>query len=131
MSVLAQAAAVLATVAALDLALSGELGLLFDLVFITTCLGAAWLAPRRDFFAVAVAPPLGLLAVCIVLAVIAPATIADAEDGVAQATVTGLAHHVVALTVGYAVALTVLGVRRSGAAQREDGQRKRLASPAP
>lgn len=111
-SVLAHAAAVLVTVAALDIALTDELGLLFDLVFITTCLMTALLARAGDFFAVGIAPPLALLAVCVVLAVAAPGTIADPADGAVQATVTGLAGHAVALTVGYALTLATLAVRR-------------------
>jgi len=111
-SVLAHAAAVLVTVAALDIALTDELGLLFDLVFITTCLTIALLARPGDFFAVGIAPPLALLALCLVLAVAAPGTIADPDDGAAQATVSGLAGHAVALTVGYALTLGTLVVRR-------------------
>ncbi|HLU42643.1 MAG TPA: DUF6542 domain-containing protein [Microthrixaceae bacterium] len=112
MSVLAHAAAVLVTVAALDIALTDELGLLFDLVFIAVCWIGALAARAEDFFAVGIAPPLAMLALCGVLAVVAPGTVADPTDGPVQATVTGLAQHAVALTVGYALTLVTLAVRR-------------------
>lgn len=123
-SVLAHAAAVLVTVAALDITLTDRIGMLFDLVFITTCLMTALAARPGDFFVVGIAPPLALLALCLVLAAFAPATVADAGDGLVQATVSGLAGHAVALTVGYALTLGTLVVRRQG-------HSKRLVSPAP
>jgi hypothetical protein len=41
--------------------------------------------------------------------------IAARNDSVVQAVITGLAHHAVALFVGYAVCLVTLGLRRSAA----------------
>lgn len=120
-SVLAHAAAVLVTMAALDITLTGRVGLFYDLVFVTACLAVAATAGRDVFPTVAVAPPVAMLVLCLVLGAVAPGTVADAGDGVLQATVTGLANHAVALTAGYAVALGTILVRHSN----------RVASPAP
>lgn len=120
-SVLTHAAAALATTAALDVVLTGRVGLFFDLVFVTVCLAVAASADRGAFPFVAVAPPLAMLAICLVLGALAPGTVADTTDGALQATVTGLANHAVGLTAGYAVALATLVVRHSN----------RVVSPAP
>ncbi|MDP3968589.1 MAG: hypothetical protein Q8Q02_09920 [Nocardioides sp.] len=121
MSVLTHAAAVLVTMAALDVALTGRVGLFFDLVFISVCLAVAATVGRDAFPIVAVAPPVAMLVLCLALGTVAPGTVADATDGALQATVTGLANRAVALAAGYAVALGTILVRHSN----------RVASPAP
>lgn len=112
--------AVLLTVVVAELLLAGRLGLLFDLAFVTLCLFAALAVRPGDFFGVGVLPPLAMLAVVTLLAVADPAAVAHAEDGVVQATVSGLSAHAVALAVGYGLCLAVLGVRRQVAAPRAD-----------
>jgi hypothetical protein len=92
--------------------LFGRLGLLFDLVFVVVCVAAALAVRPQDFFTVGVLPPLLLAATVTVLAVVDPAAVARAEDAVAQAVVSGLAHHAIALVVGYALTLGVLALRQ-------------------
>lgn len=119
---------VLVAVITLDLLVFGHLGLPFDVVFVLACAAAALAVRPRDFFVVGVLPPLLLAAVVIVLAVIARGVVADRQDVLPQAVVSGLAHHSGALVAGYALTLVVLalrqvalrnaGVLRSGAAPR-------------
>jgi hypothetical protein len=110
--VIVLAVAVVITAAAIDTLLTDGLGLLFDLCFIATCLGAAMLVTEADFFAIGVLPPLLLLGVLAPLAVIAPGQVAEPDDQAIQAVVTGLAEHSLALATGYAFCLTTLAVRR-------------------
>lgn len=105
--------ALLLTFAVADLLLSEGLGLLYDLVFVTLCVGAALLVRPSDFFAVGVLAPLAMLGVVLLLAVSDPAAVAEAQDGVVQATVAGLSRHALALALGYGASLGLLAVRRS------------------
>jgi hypothetical protein len=107
------------TAAALDLMLTDRVGLLFDLGFVALCLGLALAVRRTDFFAVGVLPPLLMLSTFLLLAMSRAEAIARAHDGVVQAVVSGLAHHSLALGLGYAVALVVLAVRQRVARLRE------------
>ncbi|HET6693304.1 MAG TPA: DUF6542 domain-containing protein [Pedococcus sp.] len=93
-------------------AFGARLGLFFDLVFVLCCVGAALLVRPRDFFTVGVLPPLALTATVLLLAVVDRAAVAHAQDGVAQATVSGLAHHAQALATGYALTLLILALRQ-------------------
>lgn len=103
---------VLALAVGIDLLLGDELGTFFDACFVLVCTGAALAVRPRDFFTVGVLPPL-LLAVTVgALAVLDPGAIARADDVVVQAFVSGLAHHALPLVVGYALTLTVLGLRQ-------------------
>lgn len=130
-ALLALAAAI--AIAWLDVALTGRLSFFFDVWFVPLCLVAALAVRPRDFFYVGVLPPLLLLAVSVSLALLTPAAVADARDGMAQAVVTGLATHARALLIGYAVALGVLLLRRRLAptSAAEAAQPKRAGSPAP
>ena len=92
--------------------LSDGLGLFYDLVFATLCVGLALAVRPSDFFPVGVFPPLAMFGVVLILAVSQPETVADPTDGVVQATVSGLSGHAVALALGYAACLAVLVVRR-------------------
>lgn len=103
--------AVALTTVVLDLALSGRLSLFFDLCFIMLCLGLAMRVRPGDFFTVGILPPLIMLAVFLLLALVAPGTIADERDGVVQAVISGLFTHATALAVGYVLALAALAVR--------------------
>jgi hypothetical protein len=116
------AAATVALVAAVagSLLVGTRIGLLFDLAFVVVCVGAALAVRPRDFFSVGVMPPLLLAATVTVLAVVDPATVARAGDAVAQAVVSGLAHHAIALVIGYGLTLAVLALRQ--VALRHDGR---------
>ena len=111
--VAALAVALVLTAAVVDLLLAARLGLFFDLVFVTTCTFAALAVRPRDFFTIGVLPPLAMLGAVLLLAIARPASVAHAQDGVVQATVSGLSTHSVALVAGYLVCLAVLAVRRS------------------
>ncbi len=108
---LAAAAATLLVVAS-DLVLTGRLSFFFDVTLVPLCLLAALAVRPRDFFWVAVLPPLLVLGTTVVLALSAHGAIADAGDGPVQSVVTGLATHGAATLACQALALAVLGVRR-------------------
>lgn len=116
--------ALLLTAMTLDLVLGGTVGLLYDLAFVTVCTAAALLVRPAEFFTVGVLPPLAMLVTVALLAVAEPGSIAHAQDGVVQATVSGLSGHAVALVIGYLTCLGVLAVRNQA-------QAKRSGSPAP
>ena len=103
-----------------------QLGFFFDLVFVLACLGAALMVRPRDFFTVGVLPPLALIGTILLVAVVDRTLVADVDDHLAQATVSGLAHHAQALAVGYALALATLALRQ--VAMRNQG---RLRVPRP
>lgn len=126
----------------LDALLTGRLGLLFDLCFVSVCVAAALAVRPGDFFPVGVLPPLLLLGLVALLAVLHPAYVALPGDGVIQAVVSGLAHHATALMVGYVLVLGVLGMRQhvlgmraasgpSGATHPGRAHSNRVGSPAP
>ncbi|MEP9381586.1 DUF6542 domain-containing protein [Nocardioides cheoyonin] len=110
--VVALGVALALTVAALDLELTGRMSLLFDVVFVALSVGVALLVHPRDFFTVGVLPPLLMVGVFLLLGLTRPDAIADAEDGVVQAVVSGLGHHSISLFVGYALCLGCLAMRR-------------------
>ena len=92
--------------------LFGRIGVVFDVAFVLVCLGAAlWVHPR-DFFSIGVLPPLLLGFTVLVLAVVDRAAIARAHDAFFQAVVSGLAHHAIALVIGYSLTLLVLALRQ-------------------
>ena len=95
----------------LDLAVADRVGVLFDLAFVAACVGGALLVRPRDFFAVGVLPPLLMLGLFVVAAAIHREALGGAGDGAVQAVVSGLSHHSIALGVGYALCLGVLGLR--------------------
>lgn len=125
--VAALALALMLTAVAVDLALAGRLGLLFDLAFVTVCARAALTVRPRDFFTVGVLPPLAMVATVALLAVAEPAAVARERDGVVQATVSGLSAHALALVLGYLLCLGVLALRN----HLGRGQANRAGSPAP
>ena len=106
------AVVVILVVAGLSLLVGNHLGTPFDLVFVLVCAGAAmWVAPR-DFFIVGVMPPLLLAGTVAVLAWFDRGAVARPDDALAQAFVSGLAHHAKALVVGYAATLVLLALRQ-------------------
>lgn len=105
--------ALLLSATVLDLALSEGLGLFFDLTFVTLCVGAALAVRPPDFFAVGVLPPLAMALVVLLLGISDRDSIARADDGLAQALLSGLSRHGIALALGYAACLGLLALRRS------------------
>ncbi len=127
---------------ATDLAVSSDLGLLFDTGFVLLCMMIALAIKPTDFFAVGVLPPMLLLGLFVVLGVIDRGSIAPADDSLIQAVISGLAHHSGSLLVGYTLALAILAIRsrvlRRCAAEdaapqvrRSENYSKREVSPAP
>lgn len=123
--------AVALTAVSIDVLLVGRLSLFFDLSFMALCLGLAALVRRRDFFLVALLPPVLMTMVFVFVALVARAAVADPRDSVVQAVISGVATHGIALFIGYALCLGWLGWRlhREGSADiatelsRELGQR--------
>ena len=75
------------------------------------CLGLAALVRRRDFYLVALLPPLLMTLVFAFVALVARDAIADPADSLLQAVVSGVATHGVALFLGYAFCLGWLAWR--------------------
>ncbi|MCW2739227.1 DUF6542 domain-containing protein [Nocardioides sp.] len=103
--------AVTLTAVTIDVLLVGRLTLFFDLCFMVLCLGLAALVRRRDFFLVALLPPVLMTAVFGFIALVARGAIADPADSVLQAVVSGVATHGIALFIGYALCLCWLAWR--------------------
>ncbi|QIK74178.1 DUF6542 domain-containing protein [Nocardioides piscis] len=111
--------ALVLTIVAIDVLLVGELSFFFDLCFIVLCLGLALIVKPHDFFTVGVLPPLMMLAVFILLAAVAPGTVARPDDAMVQAVISGLAHHSGALVAGYATCLGTLALRQRSLRQAD------------
>jgi hypothetical protein len=79
---------------------------------VLVCVASALLVRPRDFFTVGVLPPLLLGATVVALAFVDRSAVARADDAAAQAVVSGLAHHAVALSVGYGLTLAVIALRQ-------------------
>jgi hypothetical protein len=103
---------VLALVVLLDVTLDGRLGLPFDLALVVLSVIAAFWVRPANFFTVGVLPPLLLAATVVTLVMVDRGAVAEANDAVLQAVVSGLAHHALALLVGYAATLAVLALRQ-------------------
>lgn len=111
--VISLAVALLLTTMVLSLVLSASLGLFYDLVFVTLCVGTALTVRPAEFFFVGVLPPLAMLLIVALLAVSEPGAVARSDDGFVQATVSGLSGHAVALAWGYGACLSLLAIRRA------------------
>jgi hypothetical protein len=94
-----------------DQAVTGGMGWLFDASFVLICVVAALAVRPRDLFLIGLLPPLLMLASVVGTAVVDRSAVADRNDVLVQAVVSGLAHHAGALFVGYALTLTVLALR--------------------
>ena len=117
------------TAAALDLVLTGQVGLLYDVAFVLTCLGLALAVHPRDFFTVGVLPPLMMLLTVLLLGLTRAEAVARPGDSLVQAVVSGLTHHSLGLFVAYVTSLAVLAVRVRVRVQREvtrSGRGRRL-----
>ena len=103
--------AVALTAVSIDVLLVGRLTLFFDLSFMALCLGLAALVRRRDFYLVALLPPVLMTAVFAFVSLVARDAVADPRDSLLQAVVSGVATHGVALFVGYTLCLGWLAWR--------------------
>ncbi|MGI8524155.1 MAG: DUF6542 domain-containing protein, partial [Nocardioides sp.] len=92
--------------------LVGRVGLFFDLWFAALCIALALRVRPQDFFTVGVLPPLLMVGTFVLLAVHDPSLLGRQGDGVVQAVTSGLAHHSIALVVGYAASLAILVTRQ-------------------
>jgi hypothetical protein len=99
------------TMVVLDVAISGRVGPVFDVAFVLVCLAVALLVRPQDFFTVGVLPPLVMLVVFVLVALAHPHALTSRDTGLVSTVVSGLAHHAVALGVGYAGCLLCLAVR--------------------
>ena len=110
-----------------DLAINRHLTLVFDIGFVLICVGAALAVRPRDFFQVGVLPPLLLLGLVTLVALVQRDWVADAGDGLVQAVVSGLAHRASGLLAAYVLTLAILALRQ----RILTGHSKRAGSPAP
>lgn len=134
--VVALAVALALTVALLDVAVTGSVTWVFDLCFVVLCVALALLVAPRDLFTIGVLPPLLMLGVFVVVGRADPDALGHRDDSVAQAVVSGLAHHSLALCLGYGLCLGLLAQRRHVEVARRHAARagqgtKRDQSPAP
>jgi hypothetical protein len=116
-------------VLAVDLLVFRRLTLLFDIGFVLVCLGAALAVHPRDFFRIGVLPPLLLLGLTTLVALVHRGFIAEEKDGLIQAVVSGLAHRASGLLAAYLLVLVVLAMRQRVQVRRRHS--KRAGSPAP
>jgi len=124
--VVALGAAVSLTVVLVDLALTDEVSVLFDVVFVLLCLFLALDVRPTDFFTAGVLPPLLMVGVFVLLGVARPDSIGASGDGVVQAVVSGLSHHSNALFAGYLLCLAVLLIRHRRLSRSDQGPRLRV-----
>ena len=117
--VVALGVALALTALVLDVALSGEAGLLFDVCFVALSVAVALAVRPSDFFVAGVLPPLVMAGTFLLAALTEPDRVAHPDDGVVQATISGLSHHSVALVTGYGLCLGVLLVRQRVLAARQ------------
>jgi hypothetical protein len=113
--VVALTVALTLSAATVEITVGGHLRLFFDICFVAICLTAAMLVRPRDFFTVGVLPPLLMFGTMVLVALNGTQVIAHRHDSVVQAVITGLAHHSVALFVGYAACLVTLVLRQRAA----------------
>ena len=99
------------TVVVLDVELGGGVGIGFDVAFVLVCLTVAMLVRPEDFFTAGVLPPLIMLTVMVLVALWHAAALTPVDTGLLSTVVTGLAHHALALGIGYAGCLVCLAVR--------------------
>lgn len=99
------------TLAILDRSWTGRLSQFFDLCFVLVCIVAALAVRRSGLFTVGVMPPLVMVAVLAVFAVVDPGTLTAQHVGVVTTLLAGLAHHAAALVAGHGSALAILVAR--------------------
>jgi hypothetical protein len=116
--VVALGVAVSLTAVIVDLAITDEVTVLFDLAFVLLCIFLALDVHPADFFTAGVLPPLLMTGVFVMLGLTSPTALAAEGDGAVQAVISGLSHHSEALVTGYAVTLAVLLIRAQVLSQR-------------
>ena len=99
------------TITVLDLWRASEVTHVFDVFFVLTCVAVALLVRPQDFFTVGVLPPLIMASVFLLVGLADPGAIANEDDGIVQALVSGLSTHATALGVGYGLCLAILAIR--------------------
>lgn len=104
-----------------DVLVTGRVSWLFDVCFVLLSAALAVLVAPRDMFTVGVLPPLLMLAVFVFVALDDPTALGRPGDSTAQAVMTGLAHHSLALCAGYGLCLGLLAQRRRLATTRRSG----------
>jgi len=127
--VVALGLAVALTAAVLDTLMTGSVTWVFDICFVLLCAALAVLVAPRDLFTVGVLPPVIMLIVFVLVALANTDALGRPDDSVAQAVVSGLAHHSLALCLGYGMCLALLAQRRH--LQVAAHATKRDQSPAP
>jgi hypothetical protein len=116
------------TAAVLDVLLTGSVTWVFDLCFVALCVALAILVAPRDMFTVGVLPPLIMLGVFVLVSLADVDALGHHDDGAAQAVVSGLAHHSLALCLGYGLCLALLAQRRHVAGTRAGAAPRRQAT---
>ncbi|GAB7005166.1 hypothetical protein JCM18899A_26390 [Nocardioides sp. AN3] len=124
------------TAVLLDVSLTGSVSWVFDVCFVVLCAALAVLVVPRDLFTVGVLPPLIMLVVFVLVSLVDTDALGHRDDAAPQAVVSGLAHHSLALCLGYGLCLALLAQRRHVEVMRaRRGARphatKRDQSPAP
>lgn len=124
----ALAVALTVTSVGLDLLLTDEVTVLFDVMFVLGCLLLALAVRPNDFFTAGVLPPLLMLGAFVLVAIGRVNAVARPDDSLVQATISALSHHSLALMMGYGGCLGVLYLRQRVMAQRitRTGRRHRL-----
>jgi hypothetical protein len=125
------------TAVVVDVLMTQSVTWVFDVCFVAVCVVLALLVAPRDLFTVGVLPPLIMLSVFVLVALADTDALAHRGDSTAQAVVSGLAHHSLALCLGYGLCLALLAQRRhvegtrAGRAARGRQATNRDQSPAP
>ena len=110
--VVALGLAVALTAIVVDVGTVGRVSIFFDVIFVGLCLGLALAVRPTDFFTVGVLPPMIMVVVFTLLGFSRPEAIAQPDDGVIQAVVSGLSRHSAALVIGYVLCLACLAIRQ-------------------
>jgi hypothetical protein len=109
--IVAAAGAAMLLLAVVEVALTGRVGLVFDMGFVIICVTAALSFRRTDLFTAAVMPPLMFVATVGSVALVAPAALARDAGGFGEGLLGGLAHNAGWLAAGYAGSLLTLAAR--------------------
>ncbi len=96
--------------AGVDVLLTGEITMFFDLCFVVVCLVSTMAVRRRDLFTTGVLPPLLFAVVVASVAFVDPEVFVQV-GGAFKAFMSGLAQHASGLITGYAVGLLTVGCR--------------------
>ncbi|TIC81720.1 DUF6542 domain-containing protein [Nocardioides sp. GY 10127] len=108
---------------AIDAGFTSGLGLLFDSVYVLSCVGIALMVRPSDSFVAGIVPPWLMTGLLLVAAWTDPGIVTTADDGLVQAVASGLGLHAFPLVLGYGLAFGVLWMR--------DRVRKAHAHPKP